>query len=215
MSNGVQSILRAEIQSGHDWFFIGTLSGISIFDAKDSTFVSIDVLETMPHSISAMLYDPNKQRLYVGTSTGLYAYSLTSSSAVAVEGFPLTTEDGLESNNILAIALDGSQLYLGTGRGLHKYDLDRMDQIGLHVLDSSSGMPEDAVAAIAIDKSSSKGTLYAGTIGGGVAVIKISYDVPLFGQEWWALNGSWAYPVIAVICAVVFGAIGCYVKSRK
>ena len=204
MSNAIWSIVRAEVIPGHEWFFLGTQSGISIFDASESSMIVDDVLGATSYFVHSMLYDPPMQRLYVGTDDGLYAYSISSDGASKIDGFPLTEDGGLASANILSIALDGNQLYFGTSKGLHKYDLTKMNRDGLYIIDSSGGLPVDAVSAIAIWKRSSQdGMLYAGTIGGGVAILEISYGLSWI--EWGMFVGGIAGTIAGIVSLVLKG----------
>ncbi len=207
-SNVVWSVLRAEVNAGHEWFFLGTESGVSIFDATSSEIVTDEVLGTISHLVRAMLYDAGNRRLYVGTPEGLFAYSLDSHGTSLVDGFPLTQDDGLASSNVLSLAIDGDQLYIGTSKGLHKYDLTKMDRTGLYRLDFSNGILDDAVSALAVHKSGSAGTIYAGTIGGGVAVVRISYG--LTWGEWLVLYA----PVITVLSSAA-GIATAFFECRR
>ncbi len=207
ISNAVTSIHRARVYSDHDWFFIGTESGgISIFDASDSSFIHFDALEGLSSPVRVLLYDSNK--LFVGTGdNGVSAFDVTSSDATVRDDLRMTAAgEWLPSNSIYSLAIDGTQLYVGTYQGLVKYDLEKQELWSTYTLDESDGLPDDTVTSLAIVNagSSTEAELFAATQQAGVAVISINYD-PSQRELDEAAGPSWQVIAagIGIMCAVL------------
>ena len=210
VATSVQTLLVAEVVANTDWLFVGTQSGVSVFDTSNSTFLSFNDLETIPDPVYSLMHDPYEKRLYVGTNNGLFVYQIDE-DGVELE-FSLSMDSFLAGKKILSLALDGHELYLGTRDGLHKYDLEVMGLEGTFLLDTGDGMPNNVVTAIYIDDlSSSDPIIYAGTLGGGIAVIKVSYQ-----PSWWELNAYWAAPLatIGIVLGIIVSIYELFIKDR-
>ena len=80
------------------------------------------------------------------------------------------------------------------------------------LLDTGDDMPSNIVTAIFIDDlSSSNPVLYAGTQGGGIAVIKVSYQL-----SWWELNAYWVAPLatIGIVLGIIVSIYKLFIKDR-
>lgn len=201
----IQTLLLAEVVANTDWLFVGTQSGVSVFDTSNSTFLSFNDLETIPDPVYSLAHDPYEKRLYVGTNNGLFVYQIDE-DGVELE-FSLSLDSFLAGKRILSLALDGHELYIGTPDGLHKYNLEVMGLEGTFLLDTEDNMPSNIVTVIFIDDfSSSNAVLYAGTFGGGIAIIKASYE-----PTWLELYGIYGAVIGGVI--VIFIALVRYAKN--
>jgi signal transduction histidine kinase/ligand-binding sensor domain-containing protein len=83
-----------------------------------------------------------------------------------------TTRDGLMSDDVLALATDGSRLWVGTDRGLNLVHAGRVESM-------ARGLPASRVQALVVDPS---GTLWVGT-SRGLAAWRNGAFAPLAGSR--------------------------------
>jgi len=70
-----------------------------------------------------------------------------------------TTADGLPSNEVFAVRIDGERVWAGTSKGLAVYEEGRWRAIG-----TSDGLPHRVI--LSLDVSRRTGDLWIGTMGG-------------------------------------------------
>ncbi|OIP22897.1 hypothetical protein AUK22_10200 [bacterium CG2_30_54_10] len=125
--------------------WIGTLSGVSVYKGRDgendlfTNFVKKDGL--LNEHIVALAAAP--ARVYAGTTMGLMVYENGNWRAMG-------PESGLADSWITSLALDGSDLWIGTKKGLQLMRKDRIEP----VMDFRDGFPSNQIQCLAVGKQS-------------------------------------------------------------
>ncbi len=126
-----------------------------VYDIEDTEFsdlveikVPFDIAVT--DSVTAMTLD-NSNRVWIGTQTGLWRYDGNSWTK-------FTMLDGLPSNNITALAVDGHEILVGTDFGLGLLSAGEWETFS-----TEDGLPDSKITAVAFGGSN---VLYAGTAKG-------------------------------------------------
>lgn len=124
---------------------------------------------------------PNGQCLWVGTGgKGLLRFDLRSDGERAESAFKLTKEAGLPNNYISNLeqwgGAQGRGLWIGTGRGLVRFDGQRLVRYT-----PTSGFP-GSVTSILPGRGAERGLLFVGLNPGGLAILREDGSWGLVGQ---------------------------------
>jgi len=133
----------AEAPDGAVW--VGTLSGL-----HRCTSSCTDYSALAPQGVRSLLFETaadggaDRERLWIGgNSDGLRELALPTEPAQARVLRQFTRDDGLPNGVILALRRYGGVLWIGTGRGLARYDGQRLTRYG-----PEQGVPEAMAFAL-------------------------------------------------------------------
>ncbi len=131
----------AEAADGAVW--VGTLSGLLRCTSRCT-----DHRALAPQGVRSLLFETvagaDRERLWIGgNGDGLRELALSADPAEARVLRQLTREDGLPNGVILALRRHGNALWIGSGRGLARYDGQRLTRYG-----PAQGVPEAMVFAL-------------------------------------------------------------------
>lgn len=103
--------------------------------------------------ITALALDPEKGEIWAGSRAGVVRWTIESGT-----GRHYTTEDGLPSNDVRAVAIVGSEVWLGTAKGLSRLQAEEWTTFRV-----GNGLVHDDVQTLEVGPD---GALWAGTWGG-------------------------------------------------
>jgi ligand-binding sensor domain-containing protein/AraC-like DNA-binding protein len=149
------SSVRALVQTGDGYLWLGTAAGLVRFDGIRFTVYSHLNTPPLGNSRILALYEDAGGVLWIGTDGGgLYAYE-------AGEWRNFGKTEGFLNNHVRAVAGDGrGNLWIGTEFGLHKMVGEGIRSYGL-----KEGLADNLITALAAD---GRGRLWAGTMRGGL-----------------------------------------------
>ncbi len=137
--------------------WLGTPTGIKIYDTSDKTWTTIR--EGLPKpDVWAIAFQGDS--VFVGTGGGLVVLKRTGEVSRTY-----TTDDGLRSNNVRSIAVDGQELWIATTNGVSNLDLvsGKMTSYG-----PEDGLADEQVLTVALDGND----VWAGTIQGASRLVR-------------------------------------------
>ena len=110
LSNGV---LCLACDSLRNLIYIGTSTGVSVYDCLKGNFVHHEPLDRLKGSYVSSLLVWNHNVLFAGTRNGLWSYCPKNG---IVKYF--TTDEGMSHNTVRALATSGNRVWASTGNGL-------------------------------------------------------------------------------------------------
>ena len=110
MSNGILCLAYDKM---NDVIYIGTSTGVSVYDCAKKQFKQIKQFEQLHGSFVTSLMICDHNDLFVGSRNGLWIYQQKDGAM-----YHLTTEEGLSHNNIKALAKSGNRVWASTDNGL-------------------------------------------------------------------------------------------------
>lgn len=139
--------------------WIGTSSGLYLLQRNQMTLISSSPSPSKPNFRVNCIAEDSRQNIWVGTYyNGLYQYSIDGAYKQSI-----SAKDGLPDNNIVGILADGkNRLWISTGNGLSKYDMERRLFLNYYTVD---GLPGNVFNNNAYYKSAS-GEMYFGGYNG-------------------------------------------------
>ncbi len=156
-----------EDYSGMIW--VGTAAGLGMMDPSTGLFYPVRVpRSTKPRIGVRALEQREDSSIWAGTANGLYHIPVQDyfSDTMKVELFDMDTS-GEPIENILALAIDNSTMWIGTDSTFHKFDLDTKEFIPLPPFDEAvNKVLSSSIWALLVD---SKGTLWINATAGIVA----------------------------------------------
>jgi hypothetical protein len=120
--------------------FLGTNKGFSILDLRTETIVLSENEDDyhQEFSVNCIEYYPFRERIYVGTDTGLLVYEIQDGQTTLIDS-RFTTVNGLPNNKINCLSQDEQRkrVYIGTREGVSYINLDE-DDVAIHTLANST-----------------------------------------------------------------------------
>ena len=135
---------RVALKSSSGDYYAGTASGLSII-RRDGTVSTLTKDAGLTNDYIMWLYEDAKNQIWVGTNGG-GIFVLKDENIVK----SYTTQDGLAGNVIFKIEMVGSNLWIGTGTGISKYDEENDSFTNFN---SRNGLGTDSVFQLLLDKN--------------------------------------------------------------
>lgn len=156
----------------NDKLYIGTPSGLSIYDLASDRFTTREPSSSfISKEIRALALDAAAGKLYIGIGGGLGGHGGLSIYDLTSDTFATRkVSDGLASNDVQTLALDRIHGKLYIGGGLSIYDL-ASDTFATRTV--KDGLASNGVRSLALDVTADK--LYIGT-SFGLSIYHIDYD---------------------------------------
>jgi len=159
--NGIGSdkiLSLCEDKHGNLWFGTG---GAGAMRYSGGIFTYFKDVDGFGNGNIFSIAESNDQSIWVGTATdGVYVYK-PSDEELGIKPKNLTSLQGLAGNNVRAMVSDGKNMWLGTDKGLSKYDGKNFINFN-----AQNGFRGNEIRSLLKD---SKGNLWVGTFGQGVA----------------------------------------------
>jgi ligand-binding sensor domain-containing protein len=168
-------------RQGNKWIVTG--SGLAKFDGVNWTVYNTSNSGLPSNSIGSIVFD-DSNNVWIGTSQYWNGSSLIGGGLAKFDGVNWTvyntSNSGLPSNNISAIAIDRQRnIWVGTDRGLAKFDGENWAVYNT----LNSGLPSNNIGAIVIDEQGNIWIGMGGFPGGGLAVYREGGVIIAPGQE--------------------------------
>lgn len=164
---GLDGVSVTYLLEDGDWIWVGTGRGVAKFhkmkgpgdDLFDQRLAFGDVL--------TLALDSKRNRLWITTEHKVIVYDRAQNQCKIFKG-----GDGFPSSPITSILFDGERIWLGSeGYGLYVYNPDEKVNDPLTRL---VGTADRYIISLAHERSS--GAVWAGTVSGGISVVKIKRD---------------------------------------
>lgn len=110
------------INSENNLAFVSVEEYLSVFNITSRQFSNYDYIYGFPEAhITETVYDSESNKVFVGTTLGVYVFNLTAEEVVK----SYTTHEGLVDNNTRSLYYlkETNELYIGTNNGLNVIDL--------------------------------------------------------------------------------------------
>lgn len=137
-------------------YFIGTLNGLYILDSNKRAFFAGDIHPALRGRIGSLGLSPNGTVWIASYSDGIIGWKDGKVTA------HLTMAEGLSSSNCRSLFINGSNLWVGTEKGLNKIDISGKTPLVRAKFNTADGLASDMINALYIDGQ----TVYAGTSAG-------------------------------------------------
>ncbi|HEY3386493.1 MAG TPA: two-component regulator propeller domain-containing protein [Saprospiraceae bacterium] len=125
--------------------WIGTRSGISMFERKTETYIKAPESLKQFYNISGYDWVHIDQELWLCSSKGLFVFD--KNTYQPVRKYTTDTEPFLYSNEVFDIVKDGDVYWIATDNGLHKLEHQKITRYT-----TEQGLAHDVVASLAMDE---------------------------------------------------------------
>ncbi len=164
-------VVRSVHTAKNGTLWVGTQLGLNRYDPATQTFQRF-LLDKLPNDNSRYIRNiaetPDGQ-LWCGTKAGLLQFDPATEKANLIH-IPTDSASQSGANNIRALLVDGSTLWLGTQAGLYAYNWHtKQFRAFRHQPKNPLSLPNDYVGALA--RNTRTGELIVGTQGGTVALL--------------------------------------------
>ncbi|MGF7037670.1 two-component regulator propeller domain-containing protein [Mucilaginibacter lappiensis] len=165
----IDNYVLAIMEDGSHNLWIGTESGLDRFDRATNTFIHYS--NHLTFAVRSIFLD-SKKRIWLGTSKGLYLFNATNGS---FKKFTHTDKNGLINDFVYQVTEDNNgRLWIGSDDGLYQFNPQNGKFIR-YVHDPANNNSIGASWIKAVYKDS-KGNIWVGTHGGGLALYNSRSD---------------------------------------
>jgi hypothetical protein len=209
-SDGILDDFITAIKIQGDDVFLGTDKGFSILDISTETIVLNENEDdyNQEFRVNCIEYYPYRNRIYVGTDTGLLVYEVQDEQTSLIHS-RFTTVDGLPHNKINCLTQDEQRkrVYIGTREGVCYINLDE-PEVDIHLLANSTELAGYNVKSILIPRTDEYILLGADgfTLSVPPSIITLPTSANLFSSqiEFVISLGGFVSAAVSIIVMVVY-----------